>query len=84
MIFILGRPGVGKTHLAVALGVKAVEAGYSVLLLSLETPITRLVKARHENRLERAVQQLAYPKLLILDELGYRHSPGKRPTCSSV
>lgn len=70
-VVILGPPGVGKTHLAVALGVKAVEAGYSVLFLTLETLMTRLVKARHENRLERALKQLTYPKLLILDELGY-------------
>jgi DNA replication protein DnaC len=33
--------------------------------------MTRLVRAKHENRLERALQQLTYPKVLILDELGY-------------
>ena len=68
---LLGPPGVGKTHLAIALGVKAVEAGYSALFLTLETLMTRLVRARHENRLERTLQQLVYPRLLILDELGY-------------
>jgi len=31
----------------------------------------RLVRARHENRLDRTLHQLAYPRLLILDELGY-------------
>ncbi len=70
-VVILGPPGVGKTHLAVALGVKAVEAGYSVLFLTLETLMTRLVRATHENRLERALQQLVYPKVLVLDEIGY-------------
>jgi DNA replication protein DnaC len=70
-VVLLGPPGVGKTHLAVALGIKAVEAGYSVLFLTLETLMGRLVRARHENRLERSLQQLTYPKLLILDELGY-------------
>lgn len=64
-VVILGPPGVGKTHLAVALGVKAVEAGYSVLFLTLETLMTRLVRAQHENRLERSLQQLTYPKMLI-------------------
>jgi DNA replication protein DnaC len=68
---LLGPPGVGKTHLAVALGIKAVEAGYSVLFLTLETLMGRLVRARHYNLLERSLQQLTYPKLLILDELGY-------------
>ena len=60
----------GKTHLAVALGVKAMEAGYSAQFLTLETLITRLVRARHENRLDRALQQLTYPKLLVIDEIG--------------
>lgn len=70
-IVILGPPGVGKTHLAVALGVKAVEAGYSALFLSLEALITKLVRAKHENRLDRTLQQLSYPKVLIIDEIGY-------------
>lgn len=70
-VVILGPPGVGKTHLGVALGVKAVEAGYSVLFLTLETLMTRLTKAQHENRLERSLQQLVYPKVLIIDEIGY-------------
>jgi DNA replication protein DnaC len=70
-VVLLGPPGVGKTHLAIALGVKAVEAGYSVQFLTLETLMTRLVRARHENRLEKTLQQLTYPKVLVLDEIGY-------------
>jgi len=50
---------------------KAVEAGYSALFLTLESLMTRLVRAKYENRLERALQQLGYPKLLIVDEIGY-------------
>jgi len=70
-VIVLGPPGVGKTHLAIGLGVKAVEAGYSVLFLTLEALMTRLTKALNENRLERSLQQLVYPKMLIIDELGY-------------
>jgi len=70
-VVLLGPPGVGKTHLAIALGVKAVEAGYSALFLTLDSRMGRLVRARHENRLDRTLQQLTYPRLLILDELGY-------------
>ena len=70
-VVLLGPPGVGKTHLAIALGMKAVEAGYSALFLTLEQLMTRLTRARHENRLERTLQQLVYPKVLVLDELGY-------------
>jgi DNA replication protein DnaC len=70
-VIILGPPGVGKTHLAIALGVKAAEAGYSLLFLTLEMLMNRLVKALNENRLERSLQQLVYPKVLIIDEVGY-------------
>lgn len=70
-VVILGPPGVGKTHLSVALSVKAVEAGYTVRFATLETLMTRLVRAKHENRLDRALQQLVYPKLMVIDEIGY-------------
>jgi DNA replication protein DnaC len=70
-VIVLGPPGVGKTHLSVALGVKAVEAGYSVLFLTLESLMTRLVRGQQENRLERSLKQLVYPKVLIIDEVGY-------------
>jgi len=69
-VILLGPPGVGKTHLAVALGVKAVEAGYKVLFVSLESLLTRLSRARQENRVERQLQQFVYPKVLIIDEMG--------------
>lgn len=70
-VIVLGPPGVGKTHLAIALGIKAVEAGYSVLFLTLEELISRLVRAAKESRLDRSLQQLTYPKVLIIDEIGY-------------
>lgn len=63
--------GLERAHNVIALGVKAVEAGFSVLFLTLETLMTRLTKALNENRLERSLQQLAYPKVLIIDEVGY-------------
>ena len=47
------------------------EAGYSVLFLTLESLMTRLVKAQTENRLEPNLKLLGYPKLLIIDEIGY-------------
>jgi hypothetical protein len=79
-VIVLGPPGVGtpapgagagETHLAIALGIKAVEAGYSVLFLTLEELIGRLVRAAKESRLGRSLQLLAYPKVLIIDEIGY-------------
>lgn len=70
-IVLLGPPGVGKTHLAISFGIKAVEAGHRVLFLTLDQLVSKLKRARDENRMERQLQQWVYPKVLIIDELGY-------------
>jgi DNA replication protein DnaC len=55
--------------LAVALGIKTIEAGHRVLFLTLETLITRLRRAQAENRLEWQLAQWITPKVLVVDEL---------------
>lgn len=70
-VLLLGPPAVGKTHLAVALGLKACQQGMRTLFLTAVGLITTLGKAYTENRLEQRLKILSQPQLLIIDEIGY-------------
>jgi DNA replication protein DnaC len=70
-VIVLGPPGVGKTHLAVGLGMKAIEAGYRVLFTTAAAFIEKLTKAHTDGRLEEKLKVFTAPRLLIIDEIGY-------------
>ena len=70
-VIVLGPPGVGKTHLAVSLGLKAIENGYRVLFTTAANLIAVLTRAHAEGRLDEKLKVYATPRLLIIDEIGY-------------
>ena len=68
---LLGPTGAGKSHLSIALGLKACQAGFSVRFTTALDVITTLTHAHREHHLEATLRQYTYPALLICDELGY-------------
>ncbi len=70
-LVLLGPPGVGKTHLALSLAVRALEVGYSVLFTTFAHLAEDLSSAPHPSLLRQRLRRYLRPRLLIIDEVGY-------------
>jgi DNA replication protein DnaC len=77
-IVFLGPPGTGKTHLSLALAVKALAAGYSALFTTLTQLAEALETASYPGLVRQRLRRYTTPSVLIIDEVGYtKLSPGQ-------
>jgi DNA replication protein DnaC len=70
-VVFIGPPGVGKTHLAIAIALKAIAAGYKVLFRTALELVEDLELAEMKGELKKRLNQLAKYDILVIDELGY-------------
>jgi DNA replication protein DnaC len=70
-VIFLGPPGVGKTHLSVALAEAAIRAGFAAYFITAHDLVTDLSRAYREGRLDRRMRVYLAPKVLAIDEMGY-------------
>jgi len=70
-VIFLGRGGLGKTHLALAIAYAACQREIRTLYTTAADMINRLVASQADQSLERALRKYCSPRLLVIDELGY-------------
>jgi len=79
-VICVGRQGTGKTHISIALGMAAIEAGFRVKFIKAVTLAQELMAAQQDVRLNKYLKSWKKVDLVILDELGYLQlGPGAAP-----
>src|SRR5690606_36158670 len=78
-VLIVGKTGVGKSHLAQALGQRACRAGYNAFYISAHEMLTQLRASRADQSYDKKLARFTSPDLLILDDLGLRPLVGDEP-----
>ena len=74
-VIFMGKPGVGKTHLAHAIGLEAIKKGKKVLFAHTNEMMEKLYFSRADGSYRFTIQKYLKPELLILDELGFKKMP---------
>jgi len=74
-IVFMGNPGVGKTHLANAIGLEALKKGYKVLFIHANDMVSKLVSSRGDGSYFKVLKEFLSVDVLIIDEVGFKKIP---------